>query len=668
VKKAKHTVGACALGALFALGGVSAELPEPPATSDIALRILPTGGTPVLDPEEMAEHPVVRVITRTGAELFGLEPLRFLDDTFEGTVVAAVLSKASKGGTGLADFFHDQELRDRWESNVKELRSLADDLKYEFDGSDKPYPDDLQPYFEEVRYYEPYLSAGVSYRYERLNEGKDFRLTMLLPAGSKMSKLGAAPVFSSEEGYLNETPTARPLPMNVVLAAKIRSKEQLVSVLTKTMGEPQGGFWRAKGEMPFFVTIRNEWVVGADQMENLGGMLRSLNGQAPGWSATPGFQKVARNINTEAPVLFYLNTPSLVQAMAAGGMTETEQRLASLVGPLGYAILPYSESQFRLEVFLGLEAPENSKLQSFLEGSRGQSPEAGITTSNVPWDVSNMVAMDYGNTKALLDSVVALFPDAEAQIDMGEDVFMGMFGLDAESGLDRLIEGNAILSFERVDFFATAFESALDMATQVASEPYAEKDTDTDTEAETETVESEAAPVEEEVVRKPSPLAYLPATVAVQIPLETNRKGVTAMLEAFQGTPEVRNLHGVDVIHSEDGDFAYAFDQDWLYLSGGKTSRLMKRMLETAHGRRENLESIDSWSRFKLGGRGRLLMFGHQKVDAVYSMVKGFLLFLGSDFRPLATELGELRDYHALGTVVPDGILVVGEVLKGDQR
>jgi len=38
---------------------------------------------------------------------------------------------------------------------------------------------------------------------------------------------------------------------------------------------------------------------------------------------------------------------------------------------------------------------------------------------------------------------------------------------------------------------------------------------------------------------------------------------------------------------------------------------------------------------------------------------------MGSDFRPLATEIGKLRDYHSMGTIVPDGIMLVGEVAQG---
>jgi hypothetical protein len=582
-----------------------------------------------------------------------VEPLRFLDNTFEGTVLAAILSRSAAGGTTLADFFRDQDLRDSWERNTEELRSLATDLEYEFKENDQPFPAELQTYLDEVRYYEPYLSDGVTYRYEVLNDGKDYRLTMVFPEGSGFSKLGSAPVFSSQDGYSNQEPTAAPVPLNLVVAAKIKQKEQLVSVLTDALGKPQGGFWRVEGEMPFIITIRDQWVVGADRRENMSQMLRSLSGKEPGWSSTPGFQKVARNLNSEAPFLMYINTPSLLRAADDGTMGEVETKLASLLGPIGYAAVPYAESQFRLEVFMGIEAPKGSRLHSLLQETATESPEQSIVTSNIPWDVSNVLALDFRTTKSLIDSVVGMFPEAASQMDMGEDVMLGMLGLDAQAGVEGLIDGNALVVFERVDIFATGIEAALEVNSP-SPDPQEESD-------------DESEEVEEEVAQ-PSPLAYMPATLAAQVPIENNREAAVTMLQPYLGDPTTESVYGVDVVTSQDGTFSYAIDGDWMYISGGRTVRLMRHMLEAAHGRKETLGSIDSWSRFKTSGRGRLLMFGHQKVDPIYSLVKGALLFLGSDFRPIATELGKLRDYHSMGTLVPDGVLLVGEVVQGDGR
>lgn len=642
-QRVKRGATGLALGMMISLGGALAELPEPPANSDIALRIVPSPQIEsALDKEELRDNPLFRLVRRAGAEFLGIEPLKFMDATFEGTFVAAILSHSTKNGTTLADFFKDQELRDQWKRNTEEVRSLADDLEVEFAESEDGYPAELQTYLDEVRYYEPYLSDGVTYRYETLNDGKDFRLTMVFPDGSGFEDLGPPPVFSSSQGHTNQTPTATPVPMNLVVGARILEKEKLRSLLTDMMGEPRDGFWRTEEDIPFVVTIRGDWLVGSDRLENLGGFLKSLNGKAPGFSSTSAYQKVARNVDPESPFFLFVNTPSLIKA-GASQMGEVEQKLASLVGPIGYAGVPYNESQFRLEVFVGIEAPADSQLQNFLTGSDEYSPEQAVDVSNIPWDVSNVFTVEYNNTKALFDSVLALFPEAESQMDMGEDVMLGMLGLDAEGGLDRLVEGSVLVSFERIDILALGIESAL-------------------TSFEPPDPDSEEAPGAE------NPLAFVPATFAAQMPLQSNRDALIRMLQPYLGDPSTRDLFGVDMITSEDKAFSYAVDGNWFYLSGGRTDRLMRHLLEAAHGRKDSLSSIDSWSRFVVGRRGRLIGFGHQKVDPIYSLVKGFLLFMGSDFRPLATEIGKLRDYHSMGTIVPDGIMLVGEVVQGDGR
>jgi hypothetical protein len=641
-EKLKIGTAALVLAMAFSLGVASADLPEAPANSDIALRIVPSpNASRPLDGEQMEDHPVFRLIRRAGAEAFGIEPLRFMDATFEGTVVAAVLSQGKDGGT-FADFLKDRELRESWTRNVDEVRSLADDLETDFAETEVGYPEELQTYLDETRYYEPYLSDGVSYEYQRLNDGKDFVLLVSFSEDSSLGQLGPAPVFSSHEGNSNLTPTAEPLSANLVVGAKIREKDELADLLTDMMGDPRDGFWRSEEEIPFVVTIRGDWVVGADKMENLSGFLRSLNGEDEGLSSTPAFQRVARNLDADAPFFLFINTPSLINA-AGGSMGKVEQRLASLLGPVGYSVVPGAESQFRIEVFIGIEAPPESQLEAFLAGSDGYSPEQAVDVSNIPWDVSNVVTVDYNNTKALLDSLVALFPEAESEMDMGEDVMLGMLGLDAEAGLDRLVSGSALISFERIDILAMGFESALD-------------------EFDSYDPESEDEPKEK------NPLIYVPATFAAQVPMESNRTALKRLVEPFLGDPTSKTLFGVEVVTSADGAFSYAVDGDWCYLSGGRTDRLMRHMLEAAHGRKETIGSIDSFSRFVVGNRGRLIGFSHQKVDPVYSMVKGFLLFMGSDFRPLANELGKLRDYHSMGTVVPDGLMLVGEVAQGDGR
>jgi hypothetical protein len=378
-----------------------------------------------------------------------------------------------------------------------------------------------------------------------------------------------------------------------------------------------------------------------------------------------------------------------------------EKKVVPIVGAMGYSIVPYAESQMRIEMFVGVNPPPKSRLADYFASTRGESPKSAIETQNIPWDVSNLLAVDYSNLKSLADATVALFPEFETQYGMGQDVMAGMLGFDAEAGFDKLIAGTVLVSFERIDILTNAIETYMEAADKASEyqEAYPEPGYEESVEAVPEGgpyeeggSDLEGGPVSNEEIpssdEQPSldsageeslepveegppqnPLAHLPFTAAFQIPLEINRDALRSLLDPYMGeTTTTRSVYGVEITTSQDGRVAYAFDGDWFYLSGARTVRLAEYMLAAAHGRKETLGSIDSWSRFTTQSRGRLLAFGHQKVDPFYSILKGFILLLGSEFRPLAVELGKLRDYHSVITAVPDGFLITGEIVQGDQR
>lgn len=632
------------LGALLVTVSGAQTLPEPPADSDLAIRILPVSNYQYpVDADVLRRHPLPRLLERTGERILGVKPLAFFNQTFEGTFVAAIVSR---DGSSLTAYSEDRDARRDWSSMQSELESLVQDLRSHAE-TEGEYPADLPKFLEEVRYYEPYLPDGADYNYQRLNDGKDFRITAVFEKGSKLETLGPAPIYSSSETDRNLEPTAPPIPLNIMMAAKVQNTKQLKAMLSRMFGAPKDGFWRTeKAEgLSLHITLRGEWLVASDQISNLGGFLDTLNGVKPGWSSNSRFEAVARNLDEDSPFLFFVDTPKI---LASGDMPPQPeaQRLISLVGPIGYSVAAYGEGQYRIEAFVGVDAPEGSELKTFLTSSKshGATP---VTVGNIPWDVSNVFALDYGSNKELLDSVLALFPEFSNQIDMGQDVAMGMLGLDAEAGLDRLFTGPVIVSFERIDVITNAIETVMGV---VEDKKFGAGDT-------------------EEEGKKENPFGYVPATFAFQVPVANNRGAAERLLAPYMGDDiSTEELYGVEIRTSEDGRLAYAIDGDWMYISGGRTDRLMVHMLEAAHGRKETLGSIDSWSRFTVGTRGRLLAFGHQKVDAVYSIVMGLLLFMGSDYRPAAEEVGKLRDYHSVMTAVPDGLMLVGEIVRGDDR
>ena len=643
------------VGGLLWATAAAQPLPEPPVNSEVAIRILPTSAySGSISPQDLADHPVYRLIERLGNQYLGFAPLKFVSENFEGTFVGAI---ASPKGSGLKDYFEDRDLRRDWSSVRSELESLTSDLN-DYAESEGVYPEDLPKYLEEVRYYEPYLPASTSYQYRRVNDGKGFELRAVFAEDSALKSLGPAPVFFSSGKHKNLNPVKPAVPLNIVMGAKLLETSPVKSLLSRALGAPKNGFWSLELEpgSELLITLRGNWLVASDRVSNLGGFLKSLNGEVAGWSANPAFKTVTRNLQADSQALVFVDLPKLAAA-AKPPSDKVGQKLLSLVGPMGYSVVPYTEGQFRVEVFLGVTAPKGSQLQAFLNSGNDQSV-APIAVANIPWDVSNVFAFDYGASKELLDGVVALFPDFNSQFEMGQDVFLGMLGLDAEAGFDGLLAGPTIVSFERIDVVTNALDAFMDKSESGYG-------------AEASEGEEEASEGEEEVIapKKQNPLGYVPATFAFQIPVAQNRQAAENLLAPYMGDDvATESLYGVEIKKNQEGNLAYAVDGDWMYVSGGRTDRLMKHMLEAAHGRKETLSSIDSWTRFTVGTKGRLIGFGHQKVDAIYSLVKGVLLLLGSEFRPAAVEVGRLRDYHSIMTAVPDGFMFTGEIVQGDGR
>lgn len=716
-KMSKWACG-CALLALPAFGQT---LPEPPVNSDIAFRILPARYSQAqVETEVLQEQPLLRLIFEGGGSLLGVDPVWDLLETFDGTVLGAVLSDP-KRGSNLNAYFQDSELRSERETVVSELQSLASDLEsYKIDN--ETYPEDYKKFLDEFRYYDASLPEGVSYRYERTNGGKGFRLYVFFEKPSRLGELGPAPVFGSDSYTEHLTPTKAAVPLDFALAVKVKNSQAAKAIADGLWGPSEGGLWRSGNSL--VATLRGPWFVVSDRQQNLGPFFASLNGKAPGWSKNPAFVRVAKNLDMNAPISAFVNIPRLSKAVAAALPSEATKMLA-LLGPSGYTVTPGAESQCRMEAFVGVTAPKGSELESFFAQSAGADPQAALMADSIPWDVSNAFAADYRKSKQLLNALVALSPEVEADYQNAQDVWAGFLGLDAAKGFDNLVDGWAVLSFERIDMFVGAFEDLTSAAEAVPPEdpipdegtggpeaegtesvigpdgemvtPSSDSETTAPVELEAQPTESaeevaeavaeeavteeavtEEAGVEEavaeeavvdEAVTDPTKPARIPFTVAFQVADPQAREALAAALKNRLGeTSQTKTVHGFEVQGREDGLLSYATQDNWFYISGGKTQRLLRNLLAVASGAKPSLTSLESWNRFRSDQRGQVVAIGHQKVDGMYSMVKGALLFLGPDFRPLAYELGKLRDYHSAAFVVPDGMLFVGELLQGDGR
>lgn len=634
-------LGRVLLALLIVTGAGWAQVPEAPVDCDIALRIQPFPDSMTAEQRaHMADHPLFRLISKAGARAMGFDPLNDLHQALGGTVVAGVMPTAD-GGSALIEFFRDNDARQSHRSMISELDELIADLDSHKDTSGS-YPTDYRKYIDEERYYDPYLPSGVEVEYEALQGGEQFRLTVSYEDGAAIRDFGPPPSYHSEDGHKNWSTEKPPAPLNFVVALELKDVSKAKELLGQIMGQPKAGFWSSDVEgVRLFATTRGNWLLVGDQRENMGPFLAAVEGREKGISYNPAYRTVARNIQMDAPFTIFINAPRMADSVL--NLTdELDPRLVRMIGPMGYSVQSYGESQTRLEAFVGVNPPEDTKLAEFFASTAGKDPELVLNLSNVPWDAANVLALDLTAFKELLDASVDLYPDLNEGYEMGQDVFAGMLGIDAEAGFNKLAEGPVIASFERIDIFLTSIDTYM----------LGRGDDDDDDESPAD-----------------SALRFFPATVAAKIPSAQNRKALRRLLSGPKDEPTAKKLvYGVEVEQRPEIGLSYAEDGDWLYVSGSNTDRLMRNMLASAKGRKETLSSLQTWTDFQLRLHGRFLAFGHQKVDAVYSIVKGFLLFMGADFRPLAVELGQLRDYHSVMTAVPEGFVMVGEIVKGDGR
>lgn len=725
----RKRASAWACGWLVCLAPALAQgLPEPPVNSDLAFRILPARySTAQVETEILKEQPLVRLVVESAGRFLGVDPVWDLLETFDGAVLGAIVSDP-KTGSSVGAYFEDSKLRGEHEWMTEQMKSLAADLE-SYRSENGSYPEDYQNFIEEYRYYDVNLPDGVSYQYESVEGGQGFRLRVSYDETTRLKELGPAPILGSAEFALNMQPKTAPVPLNYTVAVGVKNSQAAKALADKVWGAADNGFWRASPSL--VATMRGRWLVVSDRQQNLGPLLKSLNGQGPGWSKNPGFARVAKTLKMDAPLAAYVDIPKLAKLVSAE-LPPEGVKVLSLLGPAGYTLSPYEESQCRMEAFIGVNPPKGSELEKFFQDSKRTDPHAELVADNIPWDVSNAFAVDYRRGKEFVNALLALSPEVKADAEHLEDVWAGFLGLDAAKGFDELIDGWAVLSFERVDMFVGLIEDLAAPATaappevpipdneemggpegepdgeydeqeaprvdsessgfsetqpagaeqaaepesesesESAGQPGAESAEEPGTEQESEAVyddEYEMEPEAEATPADPTKPARLPFTVAFRVTDDQARDALVKALEYRLGeTSHSKTVHGFEVRGRDDGLLSYALQDSWFYISGGKTQRLLRNLLATASGVKPSLTSMDSWSRFRLGQRGKVLAIGHQKLDGVYSLAKAGLLSLGPDFRPLAYELGKLRDYHSAAFVVPDGFVFVGEILQGDGR
>ncbi|MGV8122218.1 MAG: DUF3352 domain-containing protein [Candidatus Xenobiia bacterium LiM19] len=113
-----------------------------------------------------------------------------------------------------------------------------------------------------------------------------------------------------------------------------------------------------------------------------------------------------------------------------------------------------------------------------------------------------------------------------------------------------------------------------------------------------------------------------------------------------------------------DESRAYVSIGNFLYFEmGGKVPRKLEKTIDALVDSRRSLASCRSFSRFEKNITGTVVLIRHDKVDWLFSMLKGVVLLAGSDFRDWAATIGEFQD--SWGALSLDGqqVKVIFEIM-----
>lgn len=699
------------------------DWPLPPVDSEVAVCIVPSKFVGNHLPLEVwQEQPLARLFSRVLTKFLGFGLVEELSQVWEGTVVGAILPVQGKGSS-LTAYFEDRDLHSRRSDIVSSMGALNEFIvDSKRDG--ESYPENLSAFLEENSYPEPQLPAGVSYSYSREKSGQGYRLKVLLGPKSELRKLGPAPVWGDDNFRQNILPAVERFTPHYGLGIKLLDPNKGKDLLVKLFGEPTDGFWQQHYFPTLTATVRGQWLVVADSKERIGSFYKAVTGHSLDLGQSPGFKKVARHLDLAASALVYIDLPKQLKAVAADAPAEFAH-LVNMLGPAGWSLSLLDENQTHNKFFLGLNPPKDSELAELLARSAKPSSSTFPDASIVPWDVASVGFMEYGKARQILRAVLGLIPDLKEQWLTLEGFAASYLGLDAEAGFDKLFNGWVVISYDSLGFWTNSIEDFLSFfnsparvtSTEVtediapsgeveASDSQLSEDSTIDTNSGDDGSELEPKgevdaagdpstldpfkPQEEgeedsELVEpddRERPLDWwrilrrVPVTFALRPTNAEAKAAIVSIVSRAKLFEPKTDEDGASLSSNEgwldgssaSGDLALAESGEWIYVSCGQTTRILRNFLLTASGEKESLLSIASWRKFCSDYGNRASLLAHQKVDVSATFAKALLLYMGPEFRTIANQVGKLRDsYHAL-VLVPEGIVMVNDIVYGDGR
>lgn len=641
------------LVALFAAAPPArAEAPRSPEGAEILLqgRLLPPPAETLRWVERLRGFALFDRAFESLEEDLGVDLEQDVLSWIEGTAMAAVVRTGEE--SPVSRRVRRQDLIRRWNACNSRLWAANAAVQEHVESFNRP-PETLE---ELVPDFVSDAEELQGLRYDR--RGKAWTLACVFPEGSDLALESTPPAIDAEG---NPTGGSAPeeTPMNLAVSLKVTDPalaERKVRELLAKLGAPSAeGVLVLPGPNPMRVDVGGGWLTLTDNGEVLPRVNAALAGRTP---VAPGLARMLKTVPADPDFFLYVDVPGLVSHWRATPL-EDPALLEALHSVRGAILASYaSKDRVLTDTFLAMEAPQGTPLAAFLEG---RADNRLALASEIPWSVSYVDVARVDQLWRAANDLSELHPLLKAGLGVVRQGTQSALGLSLEDDLLPATTGEVAVNLELVDVFSAGALEYLDRRS--APRP----------DEEGGDAEEATGPFGDGLPAPPDPtdmtrLKNVPVTFVVTLRPGAARKRVLARLDERLGPDAVRlPFAGGEIRQRKDRALAYTLRGDHLVVSVGPTLRLMKQMVQGMDGRTPALADLDSYREFRSGLQGRLLLFRHTKTDALYSMLKGALLLLGSEFRPEADHAGLWRDAYAAATVEPGGIRLRGAVFATQQ-
>ncbi|MCA9790739.1 MAG: hypothetical protein KC910_03060 [Candidatus Eremiobacteraeota bacterium] len=590
-----------------------------PAQSEVALsgRLAPPGTSLDETYHRLMKYPLFRLARDTFERELGI---RISDDVLSwlgGDYHLAIVRSGEE--SPLSRYARRTQLRrdyDRVISEVGRVGNAVEDFKREND----KLPESLEVLEPDYLYSPVDAPEGVSFLYTVTPEG-GFRIRTVFGQDAVVAQAGPPPVY--EDGLIEPNYSSFEVgPLDLLLEVRLADPEAAKQGLGRLFGPTQDGFWHTNdADFGLLMTIRGKWLLVADSPEAMSAAARALSG--PGLESVPEYVKARQSVLAHPDAFGFINFKDILAHWRADSPPPPVVEMVAAAPWLALATR-YTAEEVDAEVLLGLDLPSEGPL-SELESLHGQR-HAFSLLETAPWDSANLVVVDGRKAYELIEIASHLDPMIGGMSSAVFEHAEQMAGFDLVEWLQSGAE--VMVSYERIDLLAAGLATWFGRGQQ----------------------------------------SGFPVTLAARVPSGEARAAALDRLSGFfEDEPETYPLAGVTVNRSIGQDLAFCQAGENVFFSGGGTYRLLEQMLLTSSGKKTPVTGLDSFKAFQASASGTQLLLSHQKVDWIYSLIKGVALLLGSEFRPEAVELGRFRDHYMDLSIEPAGLRLRSNIYATEQ-